>query len=151
MTWCIKWKSKTTRRIGWKRWLMQWRLNWDPILSKSSRPSFSSGCPYEADILFNRSDGSETGGKSSKKRSSEGKLAALKAELNDALSKPLVARGVSLMYITSGTRAIADDLIAGNSKCSQAVLLNEFRQFLFTQRSWNNAWPIQVESRSWSY
>lgn len=101
---------------------MQWRLNWDPILSKSSPHLFRVGFP-EVDILFNRSDGSETGGKSSKKRASEGKLAALKAELNHALSKPLVARGVSLRYITSGTRAIADDLIAGNSKCSLAVLL----------------------------
>jgi ATP-dependent RNA helicase DDX24/MAK5 len=39
--------------------------------------------------------------------------AALKAELKEMLSRPLIARGVSTRYITSGSRPIADDIIAG--------------------------------------
>ncbi|KAG8216686.1 ATP-dependent RNA helicase [Butyriboletus roseoflavus] len=39
--------------------------------------------------------------------------AALKAELKEMLSRPLIARGVSTRYITSGSRPIADDILAG--------------------------------------
>ncbi|KAI0738963.1 DEAD-domain-containing protein [Daedaleopsis nitida] len=41
------------------------------------------------------------------------KTAALKAELKAMLAQPLVARGVSTRYITSGVRSIADDMVAG--------------------------------------
>jgi ATP-dependent RNA helicase DDX24/MAK5 len=44
----------------------------------------------------------------------DGKTATLKAELKEMLSRPLLARGVSTRYITSGSRPIADDIIAGN-------------------------------------
>ncbi|KAI9459767.1 ATP-dependent RNA helicase [Boletus coccyginus] len=37
----------------------------------------------------------------------------LKAKLKEMLSLPLVARGVSTRYITSGSRPIADDILAG--------------------------------------
>ncbi|KAH0835852.1 ATP-dependent RNA helicase [Lanmaoa asiatica] len=40
-------------------------------------------------------------------------IAALKAELKEMLSRPLIARGVSTRYITSGSRPIADDILAG--------------------------------------
>lgn len=33
------------------------------------------------------------------------------------LAKPLIARGVSTKYITSGNRPIVDDLIAGECAC----------------------------------
>ncbi|KAG9313623.1 ATP-dependent RNA helicase [Chiua virens] len=39
--------------------------------------------------------------------------AALKAQLKELLSRPLIARGVSTRYITSGSRPIADDIVAG--------------------------------------
>ncbi|THH03666.1 hypothetical protein EW146_g10368 [Bondarzewia mesenterica] len=42
------------------------------------------------------------------------KVASLKAELKQLLAQPLVARGVSTRYITSGSRPIVDDIIAGN-------------------------------------
>ncbi|KAI0051336.1 DEAD-domain-containing protein [Auriscalpium vulgare] len=43
----------------------------------------------------------------------QAKVAALKAELNAMLRQPLVARGVSTRYITSGSRPIVDDILAG--------------------------------------
>ncbi|GJJ07838.1 hypothetical protein Clacol_002043 [Clathrus columnatus] len=64
---------------------------------------------------FDESDNSEIAAKPSRRRNTDSKVTALKAELNHALAQPLVARGVSTRYITSGTRAIADDLLAGNS------------------------------------
>ncbi|KAG2008212.1 ATP-dependent rRNA helicase RRP3 [Coprinopsis cinerea AmutBmut pab1-1] len=41
------------------------------------------------------------------------KLASLKAELKQMLAQPLVARGISAKYITSGSRPVVDDLLAG--------------------------------------
>ena len=40
-------------------------------------------------------------------------MAALKAELKRLLSQPLIAKGISTRYITSGSRPIVDDLLAG--------------------------------------
>ncbi|KAL1741030.1 P-loop containing nucleoside triphosphate hydrolase protein [Schizophyllum fasciatum] len=49
------------------------------------------------------------------KKAAGAKTAALKAELKELLAQPLVARGVSTKYITSGSRPIVDDLLAGES------------------------------------
>ncbi|TRM63614.1 P-loop containing nucleoside triphosphate hydrolase protein [Schizophyllum amplum] len=49
------------------------------------------------------------------KKVADGKTAALKAQLRVLLAQPLVARGVSTRYITSGSRPIVDDLLAGDS------------------------------------
>ncbi|KAL7277303.1 hypothetical protein ACG7TL_009159 [Trametes sanguinea] len=48
-----------------------------------------------------------------KRKALSAKTAALKAELKAMLAQPLVARGVSTRYITSGVHSIADDLITG--------------------------------------
>ncbi|KAG5633282.1 hypothetical protein DXG03_006603, partial [Asterophora parasitica] len=48
-----------------------------------------------------------------KRKAKDAKNAALKAELKHLLSQPLIASGVSAKYITSGSRPIVDDLIAG--------------------------------------
>ncbi|KAI0300155.1 DEAD-domain-containing protein [Multifurca ochricompacta] len=53
-----------------------------------------------------------------KKRKSEARdtrLGRLKAELKELLKQPLVARGVSMRYITSGSRPIAHDIVAGEN------------------------------------
>ena len=47
------------------------------------------------------------------RKATNAKMAALKAELKALLAQPLVARGVSTRYITSGVRSIADDFVAG--------------------------------------
>ncbi|KAL1720484.1 hypothetical protein EV715DRAFT_196756, partial [Schizophyllum commune] len=51
------------------------------------------------------------------KKAANTKTAALKAQLKELLAQPLVARGVSTKYITSGSRPIVDDLLAGESTC----------------------------------
>ncbi|KAG6868135.1 hypothetical protein C0993_007258 [Termitomyces sp. T159_Od127] len=48
-----------------------------------------------------------------KRKAKDAKNAALKAELKYLLSQPLIARGISTKYITSGSRPIVDDLIVG--------------------------------------
>lgn len=51
-----------------------------------------------------------------KRKAKNAKNAALKSELKQLLSQPLLARGVSTRYITGGSRPIVDDLIAGECK-----------------------------------
>lgn len=58
----------------------------------------------------------EHGGKSSKRKARDQKVAGLKAQLYDLLSRPLIASGVSTRYITSGSKPIAEDLLEGNCK-----------------------------------
>jgi ATP-dependent RNA helicase DDX24/MAK5 len=43
----------------------------------------------------------------------EARLGQLKAELRGLLKQPLVARGVSTRYVTSGSNPIAYDMLAG--------------------------------------
>lgn len=51
-----------------------------------------------------------------KKKAKDHKMAAMKAELKHMLSQPLLATGISTRYITSGSRLIVDDLLAGECK-----------------------------------
>lgn len=44
------------------------------------------------------------------------KAKVLKKRLQDLLAQPLMARGVSAKFITSGARPVVDDLIRGQSK-----------------------------------
>lgn len=41
---------------------------------------------------------------------------AQRAELKGLLAQPLVARGISARYLTSGSKLIADDLINSSSE-----------------------------------
>ncbi|KAJ7512781.1 ATP-dependent RNA helicase [Mycena galericulata] len=59
------------------------------------------------------SDSDEDKPSNQKRKAKDLKNAHLKAELKRLLSQPLVARGVSTRYITSGSTPIVDDLIAG--------------------------------------
>jgi hypothetical protein len=49
----------------------------------------------------------------SRNKTANAKIASLKAELQASLAQPLIARGVSVRYITSGNVRIADQLITG--------------------------------------
>lgn len=42
----------------------------------------------------------------------------MKADLKRMLSQPLIARGISTRYITSGSVPIVDDLLNGDCKCA---------------------------------
>ncbi|KAJ7158246.1 ATP-dependent RNA helicase [Mycena crocata] len=59
------------------------------------------------------SDSDEDKPSNQKRKAKDVKNANLKSELKRLLAQPLVARGVSTRYITSGSRPIVDDLIAG--------------------------------------
>lgn len=54
------------------------------------------------------------------KKTAHAKTAGLKAELKHLLAQPLIARGISTRYITSGSRPIVDDMITGD--CSSSSL-----------------------------
>lgn len=56
-----------------------------------------------------------------KAKSQNAKTVALKAELKHLLSQPLIAKGISTRYITSGSRPIVDDLIAGECKLCYSI------------------------------
>ena len=51
---------------------------------------------------------------SHKQKNIDRQMMALKTELGQMLSEPLISRGVSARYITSGSRPIVDDLLAGD-------------------------------------
>ena len=55
------------------------------------------------------------------RKNANAKTAGLKAELKHLLAQPLIARGVSTRYITSGSRPIVDDMIKG--ECAYSFLL----------------------------
>jgi len=44
-------------------------------------------------------------------------MQGMKVELKRLLSQPLLAKGISARYITSGSRPIVDDLLAGEREC----------------------------------
>ena len=56
------------------------------------------------------------------RKAADAKVARLKAELKGLLAQPLVAKGVSTRYITSGAVSIADDMLAGNRTSPLAFL-----------------------------
>ncbi|KAF8965062.1 DEAD-domain-containing protein [Flammula alnicola] len=49
-----------------------------------------------------------------KRKAKDQQMYAMKAELKRLLSQPLIAKGVSAKYITSGSRSIVDDLLSGD-------------------------------------
>ncbi|KAJ6588976.1 P-loop containing nucleoside triphosphate hydrolase protein [Mycena capillaripes] len=59
------------------------------------------------------SDSDEDKPSNQKRKAKDLKNANLKAELKRLLAQPLIARGVSTRYITSGSRPIVDDILAG--------------------------------------
>lgn len=60
--------------------------------------------------------GSDEDEKITKHIKEKAEIASLKNELSHLLSQPLVARGVSTKYITSGSRTVVDDIVAGTSE-----------------------------------
>jgi ATP-dependent RNA helicase DDX24/MAK5 len=60
------------------------------------------------------------------------KTAAFKAELKALLAQPLIARGVSTRYITSGSTPIVDDIIQ-NQRQNRFVLVHHTRLTVFLQ------------------
>lgn len=68
--------------------------------------------------ILSPSEGDEGVGKRKKEKTNKGgaaKLKALKANLAELLQQPILARGISAKFITSGSRPIVDDLLRGDS------------------------------------
>ncbi|ETW78187.1 hypothetical protein HETIRDRAFT_236608, partial [Heterobasidion irregulare TC 32-1] len=68
----------------------------------------------ELDSDFASSEEEDVGPTKREVKTQNSKTAALKGELKRLLAQPLVARGVSTRYITSGSRPIVDDILAGD-------------------------------------
>ncbi|KAG1753535.1 ATP-dependent RNA helicase [Suillus paluster] len=66
----------------------------------------------DSDILSESAD--ESHPSKQRKKKHDAKTANLKAKLRELMSQPLLSRGVSTRYITSGSRPIADDIISGD-------------------------------------
>ncbi|KAG1862732.1 ATP-dependent RNA helicase [Suillus subalutaceus] len=66
----------------------------------------------DSDILSESDD--ESNPSKHRKKNNDAKMALLKAKLKELMSQPLLSRGVSTRYITSGSRPIADDIISGD-------------------------------------
>lgn len=65
----------------------------------------------DSDILSESTD--ENNPSKHQKKNNDAKIAALKVKLKELISQPLLSRGVSTRYVTSGSRPIADDIISG--------------------------------------
>jgi hypothetical protein len=52
----------------------------------------------------------------SNKGEKDGQIKALKRRLSELLSQPLISRGISAKFITSGSRPIVSDLLRGESE-----------------------------------
>ena len=103
---------------------------WTSTLTLTIDPSASRVSP--AFILFidvNFSDDTVVPSKS-RNKAHDVKLGRLKAELRGLLKQPLVARGVSMRYVTSGIHHIAHDILAG--ECRQS----RFPALLYLSDTW---------------
>ena len=69
----------------------------------------------------------------------------MRAELKALLAQPLLARGVSTRYVTSGSRPIVDDFIAGRGMYQFGSYL--CMSFKFLCSSYDDAW--YEEHASW--
>ncbi|KAF5314780.1 hypothetical protein D9611_007158 [Ephemerocybe angulata] len=69
------------------------------------------GVDLDSDYASNDDD--EDNHTSKVKKMRDGKIKGLKAQLKQMLATPIVGRGVSAKFITSGSRPIVNDLIAG--------------------------------------
>jgi len=78
-----------------------------------------------------QSDADEDAPRATRQRSKDARVAGLKTELKQALSQPVVVRGVSAKYITSDSRPVVDDLIEGDNTfvqlCACHVMLFALR------------------------
>lgn len=67
----------------------------------------------EIDSDFVSDSDGEANSSKRKRKAQESHIAGLKAQLKEMLAQPLVARGVSTRYITSGSTPIVESLLAG--------------------------------------
>jgi ATP-dependent RNA helicase DDX24/MAK5 len=69
-----------------------------------------------------------------KNKGGSAKLKALKADLGELLHQPILARGISAKFITSGSRPIVDDLLRGDSMSHYIGLVVQILRTTFSSR-----------------
>ncbi|KDR80265.1 hypothetical protein GALMADRAFT_223155 [Galerina marginata CBS 339.88] len=69
------------------------------------------GVDLDSDFVSESDDEDKLSNK--KRKAKDQQMAGMKAELKQLLAQPLIAKGISTRYITSGSRPIVDDLLAG--------------------------------------
>ena len=101
---------------GWKKLRRPWVLILTLILSGKFQKKKIFFLVIQPFCIFIFISDSDDEGKISnqKRRAKNNAMASMKAELKHLLSQPLIAQGISTRYITSGSRLIVDDLLAGN-------------------------------------
>lgn len=92
----------------------------DSDLARCAQIAFLLHPDLMCNVSSDDDDDTASGPSKHQRKAAGAKTAALKAELKALLAQPLVARGVSTRYITSGVRSIADDFIAG--ECTWLLL-----------------------------
>lgn len=97
------------RKIGWRKPLMRWKLNSTPICISMAFLRLLD--EWSLAVCASETDGDQPS--KSKQRTIAAKNTSLKWELKKLLARPLIAKGVSPKYITSGSRDIAGGLLAG--------------------------------------
>lgn len=73
------------------------------------------GVDVDSDVMSASDDDEEERGGKSRRKKANAQTNALKAELKALLAQPVIARGVSARYITSGSRSIAHELVTGEN------------------------------------
>ena len=76
------------------------------------------------------------------RKSASAKTAVLKEELRELLLQPLITRGVSTRYITSGSKSIADDMLSGQCEYLISILSVIFTHERY-RSSRDDGWTVQ--------
>ena len=67
--------------------------------------------------MCSRSSDDEEASSKKRKRTADNQTAGMKAELKHLLSQPLLAKGVSAKYLTSGTKDVVSSLLNSKGEC----------------------------------
>lgn len=96
-------------------------------------PTSCSVCrPDHGVFVFRRCSDAPSNPMSQRLKAKTAKLNAMKAELKRLLAQPLVARGVSTKYITSGSRPIVDDIVRGECEFARSLSSSQTHTLLLS-------------------
>ncbi|THH32784.1 hypothetical protein EUX98_g1413 [Antrodiella citrinella] len=105
----------------------------------------------DSDMGLSSDDDSNAVPSKHQKKTASMKTAGLKAELKQLLAQPLIARGVSTRYITSGSRPIVDDMITGEHHEAMVGLKKSQagQDVLAGKRKKAQKVPVKAETEEW--
>lgn len=113
-------KRPNMKRVGCKRLLKLWISILIPICCEFALDSAPELCLRKINIRSaEESDDEIARSQKAPKQRLRDTAPRLRHELDQLLAQPLMARGVSAKYPTSGSRVVIDDLLASKSKSSR--------------------------------